>query len=317
MNGSTERFLRIERLKSALDAAEAVFIGTGAGSSTAAGYTYTGERFTRYFSDFAEKYGFRDMYSGGFTAFESPQEQWAFWSRYVWINRYAPIPGSIYGDLLAVVDRKDYFVLTTNVDHCFQRAGFDKRRLFYTQGDYGLFQCSEPCRKETWDNEAQIRQMVLAQGYTVAENGTLLPPADGQPAMRIPTELLPRCPHCGKPASMNLRADDTFVQDAGWEAACEHYERFVQDHRGARILYLEIGVGFNTPGIVKYNFWRQTYANPNAVYACLNFNEAWAPTEIESRSICIDGDSAEAVAALREPLVRKEHAPVVPAPGRN
>ena len=267
--------------------------------STAAGYTYTGERFTRYFSDFAAKYGFRDMYSGGFTAFESPEERWAFWSRYVWINRYAPIPGNIYADLLAAVRNRDYFVLTTNVDHCFQRAGFDKQRVFYTQGDYGLFQCSEPCCRETWDNEAPIRRMVLSQGYTIAENGTLLPTTDGQPAMRIPTELIPHCPHCGKPMSMNLRADETFVQDAGWEAACSRYERFVKDHRGAKILYLEIGVGFNTPGIVKYNFWRQTYANPNAVYACLNFNEAYAPKEIADRSICIDGDSAEVIAALR------------------
>ena len=298
-SSSTGRSLQIERLKQALAEAEAVFIGTGAGMSTAAGYTYTGERFTRYFSDFAAKYGFRDMYSGGFTPFDSPEEQWAFWSRYVWINRYAPIPGNTYADLLEAVRGRDYFVLTTNVDHCFQRAGFDKQRIFYTQGDYGLFQCSGPCCRETRGNEEQIRQMVLAQGYTIAENGTLLPPTDSQPAMRIPTELVPRCPHCGKPMSMNLRADETFVQDVGWEAACSRYERFVKDHREAKILYLEIGVGFNTPGIVKYNFWRQTYANPNAVYACLNLKEAYAQKEIAGRSICIDGDCAEAVAALK------------------
>ena len=298
-SGSTGRSLQIERLKQALAEAEAVFIGTGAGMSTAAGYTYTGERFDRYFGDFAAKYGFRDMYSGGFTAFESPEEQWAFWSRYVWINRYAPIPGNIYADLLEAVRGRDYFVLTTNVDHCFQRAGFDKQRIFYPQGDYGLFQCSEPCCRETWDNEEPIRQMVLAQGYTIPGNGTLLPPENGQPAMRIPKELLPVCPHCGKPMSMNLRADGTFVQDAGWDAACARYERFVEGHRSARILYLEIGVGFNTPGIVKYNFWRQTFDNPNAMYVCLNFSEAYAPKEIADRSVCIDGDSAEVIAALK------------------
>lgn len=299
-NGSIGRSSQIERLCHALHEADAVTIGTGAGMSTAAGYLYSGERFTRYFSDLSAKYGFRDMYSGGFTQYDSAEEEWAYWSRYVWINRYAPIPGRIYDDLLKMVKNKDYFVLTTNVDHCFQRTGFDKQRLFYTQGDYGLFQCSEPCCHETWDNREQIRAMVLAQGYTIDEDGTLFPPKSGQPDTKVPTEMIPRCLHCGKPASMNLRADDTFVQDIGWDAACIRYERFEEAHRRAKVLYLEIGVGFNTPGIVKYNFWRQTYNNSSAVYACLNFNEAYAPDEIAERSICIDGDSAEVIRQIAE-----------------
>lgn len=300
MNESTGRSLQIKRLKAALRDADAVMIGTGAGMSTAAGYVYIGERFDRYFSDLSAKYGFRDMYSGGFTDYDSEEEKWAYWSRYVWINRYAPIPGRIYQDLLNAVKDKDYFVLTTNVDHCFQRTGFDKQRLFYTQGDYGLFQCSESCCRKTWDNREQLRAMVLAQGYTIGEDGILIPPENGKPAMKIPTELIPKCPHCGKPAQMNLRADETFVQDAGWDAACVRYEHFVETHRNAKMLYLEIGVGFNTPGIVKYNFWRQTYANPLTMYACLNFSEAYAPKEIAGRSICIDGDSAEVIRQIGE-----------------
>ena len=210
---------RIERLKTALQDAEAVIIGAGAGLSTAAGYTYAGARFEEYFKDFAEKYHIPDMYSGGFYPFASLEEYWAWWSRHIWINRYAPIPSELYSKLLELVRDKDYFVLTTNVDHCFQRAGFDKQRLFYTQGDYGLWQCSRPCHDETYDNEETVRQMLLAQGFKIAEDGELSVPDWGEIQMSVPTELVPRCPRCGRPMTMNLRADDTFVEDAGWRQA--------------------------------------------------------------------------------------------------
>lgn len=264
---------RIERLKAALDAAEAVVIGAGAGLSTSAGFTYTGERFDRYFSDFAQTYGFRDMYSGGFYPYETPEEYWAYWSRYIFINRYLDLPKPVYQDLLELVRDKDYFVLTTNVDHCFQKAGFGKTRLFYTQGDYGLWQCSEPCRQETFDNEDAVRAMM-----------------DQQKNMRIPPSLIPRCPHCGKPMTMNLRADGRFVEDAGWHTAAGRYADFLRRHENAAVLFLELGVGFNTPVIIKYPFWRMTAANQRAAYACINFGEAVCPREIEKRSICIDGD---------------------------
>lgn len=280
----------IERLKEALSQADSVFIGAGAGLSTSAGFFYTGERFEKYFSDFIKKYGFQDMYSGGFTPYPTPEEHWAYWSRYVYLNRYMDPPKPVYRQLFDLVRDREYFVLTTNVDHCFQKAGFLKERLFYTQGDYGLFQCSRPCDIDTYDNRETIWAMVLAQGFQIAEDGALLPPASGAPAMTVPTELLPVCPKCGAPLSMNLRADDTFVEDVGWLRAADRYSDFVKSHRSGRVLLLELGVGYNTPGIIKFPFWQMTAENPDAVYACINNAQAFCPDEIKSQSICLNGD---------------------------
>lgn len=266
----------IRRLRQEIESADAIVIGAGAGLSTAAGFTYSGERFEKYFSEFIQKYGFSDMYSGGFYPFESPEEHWAYWSRYIYINRYLESDNGTYQRLFELVKYKNYFVLTTNVDHQFQKAGFDKHRLFYTQGDYGLFQCSKPCCQKTFDNEEIIRRM-----YNEQKN------------MRVPSELIPKCPECGKPMTMNLRADDKFVQDEGWYKARERYADFLRRHEGMHMLFLELGVGFNTPVIIKYPFWQMTAKNPNAVYACINFNEAFCPEELEKKSICIGGDIAE------------------------
>ena len=263
----------IERLKNELKSAETVVIGAGAGLSTAAGFTYSGERFQKYFSDFEEKFGFHDMYSGGFFPFETPEEMWAYWSRYIFINRYTDVDNGTYKRLFEIVKNKNYFVITTNVDHQFQKAGFDKSRLFYTQGDFGLFQCSEPCHYQTYDNEEIVKDMI-----------------EFQKNMKIPTELIPKCPKCGKPMTMNLRSNDKFVEDEGWHAAAKRYEDFLQANSGRQVLFLELGVGYNTPVIIKFPFWKMTAQNPNAVYACLNFGEAYAPDEIAERSICIDGD---------------------------
>lgn len=271
-----------DRLKTALNAAETVVIGAGAGLSTAAGLVYSGDRFRENFADFEEKYGFHDMYSGGFYPFETAEETWAYWSRNIMINRYSEPPKPVYGNILSLVRDKDYFVITTNVDHCFQRAGFDKKRLFYTQGDYGLFQCSEPCCNETFDNETQVRQMY-----------------EQQRDMRIPSELLPKCPRCGRPLAMNLRADDKFVEDVGWHKAAERYSDFIRSRKNSRVLYLELGVGYNTPVIIKYSFWQLTAANPNAVYACVNLGEASSPDEIAAQSILIDGDIARVLDELK------------------
>lgn len=271
-----------DRLKQALHDADTVIIGAGAGLSASAGFTYSGARFTQYFSDFAAKYGFSDMYTGGFFPYPTKEEFWAYWSRYIFVNRYMDAPKPVYDDLLKLVQGKDYFVITTNVDHCFQKAGFDKKRLFYTQGDYGLFQCSEPCCQKTWDNEAIVREMLKKQ-----EN------------MRVPTELIPVCPHCGKPLTMNLRSDDKFAEDEGWHAAAERYENFLRTRKGQKTLFLELGVGYNTPGIIKYPFWQMTYENPNAVYACVNQGQTASPREIADRSICIDGDIGETILELK------------------
>ncbi len=241
--------------------------------SSAAGFAYSGERFDRYFSDFAKKYGFQDMYSGGFYPFPTPEEFWAYWSRYIFINRYQNAPKPVYDRLLNLVSDKDYFVITTNVDHCFQKAGFDKKRLFYTQGDYGLFQCSGPCCRKTFDNETAVRKMFAHQEGT-----------------RIPTELLPVCPQCGRPAALNLRCDDRFVEDEGWHEASARYGNFLRTRSAQKLLLLEIGVGYNTPGIIKYPFWQMTAKNPNAAYICINRGQAACPQKIERQSVCIDAD---------------------------
>ena len=263
----------IEQLKGALASADAVVVGAGAGLSASAGMTYSGERFRRYFSDFQSRYDIQDMYSGGFYPFESLEEYWAWWSRQILVNRYEKAPKPVYGDLLKLIKDKDYFVLTTNVDHQFQLAGFDKQRLFYTQGDYGLWQCSKPCHQETYDNEETVRKMFAEQRD-----------------MRIPTELVPRCPRCGCPMAMNLRCDDTFVQDAGWYAAARRYEDFLRRHQGQRVLFWELGVGGNTPVIIKYPFWKMTLENRSAAYACINQKESYIPPEIRGRSVCIPAD---------------------------
>ena len=272
---------QIEKLQAALEQADAVVIGAGAGLSTAAGFVYGGERFKRYFSDFEAKYGFHDMYSGGFYPFPTREEYWAYWSRFIMINRYRDAPKPVYGDLLRLVREKDYFVLTTNVDHCFQKAGFDKKRLFYTQGDYGLWQCSGPCRSETYDNEAAVRAM-----------------RESESNMHVPADLLPVCPHCGRPLTMNLRADDKFVEDEGWHRAAERYADFLRTRGGQHILLLELGVGYNTPVIIKFPFWQMTKQNPKAVYACINTGDAVCPRDIEKQAICIDADIAEVLRKL-------------------
>lgn len=279
---STRSFsAQIVRLRAALDEADVVIVGAGAGLSTAAGLTYSGERFERLFGDFATRYGFSDMYAGGFYPYDSLEEYWAFWSRYVMCNRYEPTPKPVYEQLLGLVRGRDYFVLTTNVDHCFQRAGFDKQRLFYTQGDYGLFQCSRPCCQQTWDNEQAIRAMVKQQRD-----------------LRIPSELVPRCPNCGTPATMNLRRGETFVEDEGWHRAAERYEDFLRRHRNMRTLLLELGVGGNTPGIIKYPFWQMCAGNPQATYVCVNLGEAVAPVEIDRQAILIDAGADVVLDAL-------------------
>ncbi len=289
---------KIMKVKRLIADADAVMIGAGAGLSTAAGFVYSGERFDRYFGDFGRKYGFQDMYSGGFYPYATKEEFWAYFSRNIWINRYMDAPSQTYDDLFQLIRDKDYFVLTTNVDHCFQKAGFDKKRLFYTQGDYGLFQCSKPCCRKTWDNEEMVRQMILSQGFVIGEHNALTLPEGRKAAMCIPTELLPKCPNCGRPLTTNLRADDRFVEDEGWQEAAVEYEAWLTAHQHQKVVYLEIGVGFNTPGIIKYNFWQQVYRNEETTYVCLNMESNPVPDEISDRSIMISGDSSRVIHEL-------------------
>ena len=275
--------VQIERLRQELSWAQAIVVGAGAGLSTAAGYGYGGERFQKHFGDFIEWYHFRSMYEGGFYPFATPEEQWAYWSRNIFVNRYEERQSPLYQRLLALLSGKEFFVITTNVDHLFQDNGFPQERLFYTQGDYGLWQCSVPCHEKTYDNEAVVRRMVAEQK-----------------AMRVPTELVPHCPRCGEPMTMNLRIDDTFVEDEGWQRAAKRYQEFLRANQKGRVLYWELGVGANTPGIIKYPFWALTKENPAAVYCVMNRGEAVAPAEIAAQSILIDADIDVSLLALQE-----------------
>lgn len=264
---------QISEVAEIIRGAKVILIGAGAGLSTAAGYTYSGKRFKKYFADFEARYGFHDMYSGGFYHYDTAGEFWAFWSRNIMCNRYDQPKSEVHKKLLEIVSGKDYFVLTTNVDHLFQNNGFDKSRLFYTQGDYGLFQCSTPCHNKTYDNEEIVRKMFAAEKN-----------------MTVPDELFPRCPKCGEMMTTNLRTDDKFVEDSGWKVAAYNYKKFLQKHLSEEIIFLELGVGGNTPGIIKYPFWHFTAENPKAKYICVNKGEVFAPKEILPQSYLIDTD---------------------------
>lgn len=272
---------KIFEIRQIIHDAKIILIGAGAGLSTSAGYTYSGERFKKYFADFEKKYGFHDMYSGGFYPYATAGEFGAYWSKYIYCNRYDQPPSEVHEKLLKIVHEKNYFVLTTNVDHLFQANGFDKEKLFYTQGDYGLFQCPTPCHKKTYDNEKSVRQMLEVQKN-----------------FSVPEEFLPRCPKCGEIMTTNLRADDNFVEDSGWHAASYRYKKFLSKNLSGEIIFLELGVGGNTPGIIKFPFWQFTAQNPRAKYICINKGETFAPEEILPQSYLIDADIGEVLNQL-------------------
>ena len=296
--GELSREEAVRKLRTEIREADVIVIGAGAGLSTAAGFLYSGERFETYFPDFIRTYGIRDMYSGGFYRYPAREIFWAYWARYIYINRYMDPPKPVYQDLFSLVDGRDYFVITTNVDHCFQKAGFDRKRLFYTQGDYGLFQSTDPANRQTFDNQAWVEQAMEAQGFIRNAEGFFEMPADGRVLMAIPSSLIPKHPADGSNVIMNLRSDESFVENEGWHAASAAYADFLQKHGGMHVLFLEIGVGENTPVIIKYPFWQMTNDNPKAVYACLNYDEAVCPEQIKDRSILVNGDSGEVIREL-------------------
>ena len=281
--------VKIKNLKNEIEKADAIVIGAGAGLSTSAGFTYSGERFEKYFFDFSKKFGISDIYSGGFYPFPDKETTWAWWARHIYFNRYVEASKPVYNDLFSIVKDKEYFVITTNVDHLFQRAGFDKKRLFYTQGDYGLFQSVNSQNQKTYDNEEWVMKAIEVQGFKKNSEGIFEVPENKKISMKIPTELIPKCPD-GSDVIMNLRADSSFVEDEGWHRASKNYYNFLEKYKDKHILFLELGVGNNTPVIIKYPFWQMTMENKNAIYACINYNEAFCPTQIKDRSICIDGD---------------------------
>ena len=299
-SGKGSREERIELLKNEIQKADAVVIGAGAGLSTSADFTYSGERFEKYFFDFIKEYGIRDMYSGGFYPFPNDEIRWAWWARNIYFNRYVKASKPVYDELFLLLKDKDYFVITTNVDHQFQKAGFDKKRLFYTQGDYGLFQSVNPQIQKTYDNEEWVMKAMEAQGFVKDKNGVFSIPEGGEILMRIPAELIPKCPDDGSDMTNNLRIDSSFVEDEGWHTAAEKYSEFLENHKNMHVLFLELGVGANTPVIVKYPFWYMVMENKKAVYACVNYQEAFCPNELEERSICIDGDIGEVLKEIQK-----------------
>ena len=269
----------IERIKELINESDAIVIGAGAGLSAAAGFEYGGQFFKAHFPDMV-KLGYEEMYSAGFHHFSASEEKWGYWCRHIYYCRYQGAK-KLYNDLLRLLKDKNYFVITTNVDHQFQLAGFDKNRLYYMQGDYGLFQCSKPCHQKTYDNEEMIMKMMK-------ENKDY----------KIPSSLIPRCPVCGEEMTTSLRVDDSFVQDDGWHEAASRYNRFLNDSKGIKMLFLELGVGWNTPGIIKMPFMRMTYQLENATYVAINKGEKYIPEEIEDKSIAIDGDLGEIISSL-------------------
>ena len=298
-SGKGSREERIELLKNEIQKADAIVIGAGAGLSTSAGFTYSGERFEKYFSDFIKEYGIRDMYSGGFYPFPNDEIRWAWWARNIYFNRYIKASKPVYDELFSLLKDKDYFVITTNVDHQFQNAGFDKKKLFYTQGDFGLFQSVNPQIQKTYDNEEWVMKAMEAQGFVKDKNGVFSIPEGGEILMRIPVELIPKCPDDGSDMTNNLRIDSSFVEDEGWYAAAEKYSEFLENHKNMHVLFLELGVGANTPVIMKYPFWYMAMENKKAVYACVNYQEAFCPDELEERSICIDGDIGDVLKEIK------------------
>ncbi len=289
----------VSRIQDEIESADAIIIGAGAGLSTAAGLTYSGERFEKYFGDFAARFGISDIYSGGFYPFPDDETRWAWWARHIYFNRYIDPPKPVYKDLLELVQDKNYFIITTNVDHQFRRAGFEKERLFYTQGDYGLFQTLDGRNGKTYDNKAWVMQAMEEQGFVKDTTGVFQVPEEGDLKTFIPTELIPKCPDDGGEMTMNLRSDDTFVEDEGWHRASAAYSDFLRANKNQHVLFLEIGVGANTPVIIKYPFWAMTKANPKAVYTCLNYDEAFCPKEIERQAICVNGDAGELLLLIK------------------
>ena len=270
-----------EELIRLINEADAILIGAGAGLSTAAGFEYGGKTFLENFQYMKDRYGYEDMYSAGFHPFKTSEEKWGYWSKFIYLNRYKEGAKPLYTKLLEVVKDKNYFVLTTNVDHQFQKAGFDKNRLFYTQGDYGLFQCSKPCHEKTYDNKEMVLKMVKEQkgGF-------------------IPISLVPKCPVCGAEMDTNLRSDGRFVEDEGWHKAAERYSNFIRENKDKKILFLELGVGWNTPGIIKYPFMQMTYSFKDAYYVCINKGYNEVPKEIKEKSLVIDADLNEIINGL-------------------
>lgn len=272
---------RMERAKAALREADCVLIGGGAGLSAAAGLEYGGKRFQSQFAPFIRKYGLTDMYSAGFYPFPTQEEKWAYWAKHILVNRYDPPAAALYAALRRMAGGTDFFVITTNVDGQFAKAGFPPEKLFATQGDYRYLQCARGCHDRLYDNEALVREMAA---HTVN--------------CQIPSELVPRCPVCGGRMAVHLRCDPYFVQNNAWYDAQNRYEQFLRHAAGRRVVLLELGVGYQTPVIIRYPFEQITFQNKKATLIRLNRDDPGGAKENAARTIAFNEDMTEVIGAL-------------------
>ena len=296
ITSNNEKDLR--KLVSYISTSKAILIGAGAGLSTSAGFYSSGERFKKYFFDFQKKYNLKDTYSGSFYPYPKKAEYWAFMSRNIYLNRFAPFPKRTYNILYEIFKNKNYFILTTNVDHLFQRAGFDKNRMYYMQGDMGLIQCKKPCHFKNYENFDLIKDMLIDQGFSFDSKGELI--VNDNIKSEINEKLIPKCPVCGGEMDFNLRIDDNFVQDDGWYKHQKLYNDFIDKYKNDDILYIELCVGYNTPSIIKYNFWNQVNKNKKAKFVTINLEEGEIPNEIKDRSLSLSGDADEIINKIYE-----------------
>lgn len=268
--------------------ADAIIIGAGAGASTAAGIEYGGKRFTDNFAEFIKKYGghyMTDMYSAGFYPFPTEEAKWGYWSKHALIN-CIDIPAlPFYKELYEIVKDKDYFVLTTNVDHQFYKAGFADERIFATQGDYSEIQCERACHQKVYNAEELFKKMDASRKDCL-----------------IPTELVPHCPVCGGKMTMHLRCDNYFVEDEKWHESADRYADFLEQNKDKKVVLLELGVGFNTPVIIRFPFEKLVRERDKYSLIRLNMNEAVIPESFKKRAVGIGGDMAEAVNDIKRML---------------
>lgn len=277
-----------EQIKNAVNLikeADVVLIGAGAGASTAAGLSYDGKRFRENFHEFIMKYGgqyMTDMYAAGFYPFPSEEAKWGYWSKHALLNRFYPPALPLYKDLYDIAKDKEYFVLTTNVDHQFYKAGFSADRIFATQGDYGEIQCQKGCHPKVYEAEELFQEMDAARKDCL-----------------IPSELVPKCPVCGGKMAMHLRCDNYFVEDEAWHEAADRYAEFLDKNKDKKVVLLELGVGFNTPIIIRFPFEKMVRERASYSLIRLNRDEAVVPESFGNRAIGIGGDMAGAITDIK------------------
>jgi len=272
---------RIAQAKIALNEADAIIVGGGAGLSAAAGILYSGKRFTEPFAPFITKYGFKDLYTSSFYPFATEEEKWAYWARHISLNRYETGATQLYQDLYRLVQHKPYFVITTNVENQFEKSGFPSAKVFEIQGDYSYLQCAKGCHNQLYYNEQLVENMIEMTNDC-----------------KIPTDLVPKCSVCGGNMDPNLRSNQYFVQDEKWYEKETAYKEFLANYEGNKIVFLELGVGYNTPGIIRYPFERMTYQNEYATLIRLNKDDPNGAEENKEKTIWFTNEMLEVISAL-------------------